>query len=62
MTKNIHHDALRRTKEVLDLFEQILKERLWRIQLEKRSLAKKNISYIYTEIAMVLKQQKSGFI
>lgn len=55
---NNHHEALSHTKEVLDLFEQILKERLLKIQLEKRSMGKTNMSCIYTEVAMVLKDQK----
>ncbi|KAK1369088.1 histone H3-K9 methyltransferase [Heracleum sosnowskyi] len=58
LTIKSHHEASNRTKEVLDMFEQVLKESLRKIQLEKRSTCKKNMSYIYIEAAMVLKKQK----
>lgn len=60
LTISGHHETLNRTKsrEVLDLFEQILKRRLLEIQLEEKSMGKKKTSTIYTEIAMQLKKQK----
>ncbi|WOG84748.1 hypothetical protein DCAR_0103932 [Daucus carota subsp. sativus] len=57
LTNSSHQEALSRTQEILNLFEQILKERLLEMQREKPK-SKNTISNLYTNIAMVLKKQK----